>query len=40
MIPDFPGTLRGGRKEGFVSVVGLVVLLDEITNVDLLLPQA
>ncbi len=31
---------RGGRQEGLVAVVRLVVLLDEVANVDLLLPEA
>src|SRR5262245_65211059 len=39
MVPDLPGALRGGGKEGSVSFVGFVVLLDEIANVDLLPPE-
>ena len=36
LIPDLLGALRRGRKEGFVSLVGFVVLLDEVANIDLL----
>jgi hypothetical protein len=40
MTPDLLGAFRGRRKERFISFVGLVVLLDEITNIDLFAPEA
>src|SRR6185436_4533611 len=38
--PEVAGPLRGGGEEGLVALVRLVVLLDEVPNVDFLLPQA
>ena len=37
--PELLRTFGGRREERFVAVVGLVVLLDEVANVDLLLPE-
>ena len=38
-LPDLLRARGGGREERFVAVVRLVVLLDEVANVDLLLPE-
>src|SRR6185295_5016194 len=38
-IPQVLGSLCRGRKEGFVSFVRLVVLLDEVANINLPLPE-
>jgi len=38
-IPDLPGPLRRGRKKRLISLIWLVVLLNEITDVDFLLPK-
>src|SRR5262245_48081185 len=39
MIPELLGALRRWSKEGLVSFVGFVILLDKITNVDLFPPK-
>jgi hypothetical protein len=38
-IPQVLGPLGCGRKEGPFSLIWLVVLLDEVTNINLLLPE-
>src|SRR4029453_13199395 len=38
-VPDAQRPRRGRRQEGLISVVRLVVLLNEVTNVDLFLPE-
>ena len=40
LVPELGGVLRGAGEEGLVAVVGGVVLLDEVTDVDLVLPVA
>src|SRR5207244_4293100 len=38
-IPELFGALCCGCKEGLISLVGLVVLLDEVSNIDFPLPK-
>ena len=39
MIPDLPGARRFRPEKRLISLVRFVVLLDEVTNVDLRLPK-
>ena len=38
-IPDLFRALGSGRQEGSIALIGLVVLLDEVANIDLFLPE-
>jgi hypothetical protein len=38
-IPQLLCPLRGGSQEGLVPLVGFIVLLNKVANIDLLLPE-